>query len=105
MRQFHLSMQSGSDGVLKRMNRRYDTAVYERCVEMLREAMPGCAITTDVIAGFPGESEREFQETKEFIRRIKLARIHVFPYSRREGTAAYSMRINTQGEKSRREAS
>ena len=102
-RQFHLSMQSGSDGVLKRMNRRYDTAVYERCVEMLREAMPGCAITTDVIAGFPGESEREFQETKEFIRRIKLARIHVFPYSRREGTAAYSMPNQIpNAEKSRR---
>ena len=102
-RQFHLSMQSGSDGVLKRMNRRYDTAVYERCVEMLRETMPGCAITTDVIAGFPGESEREFQETKEFIRRIKLARIHVFPYSRREGTAAYSMPNQIpNAEKSRR---
>ena len=81
-RQFHLSMQSGSDGVLKRMNRRYDTAVYERCVEMLREAMPGCAITTDVIAGFPGESEREFQETKEFIRRIKLCLLYTSPSPR-----------------------
>ncbi len=90
-RQFHLSMQSGSDTVLKRMNRRYDTEVYRKCVDMLREAMPGCAITTDVIAGFPGETEQEHEQTKEFVRSIDFSRIHVFPYSRREGTPAYSM--------------
>ena len=104
-RQFHLSMQSGSDGVLKRMNRRYDTAVYQRCVDMLREAMPGCAITTDVIAGFPGETEQEFAETLEFVRRIGFARMHVFPYSRREGTVAFSMPNQLpNSEKSRRAA-
>lgn len=102
-RQFHLSMQSGSDGVLKRMNRRYDTAVYERCVDMLRAAMPGCAITTDVIAGFPGETEAEFDETVAFVRKIGFARMHVFPYSRREGTVAYSMPGQlSNSEKSRR---
>ena len=90
-RQFHLSMQSGSDTVLKRMNRRYDTEAYRKCVDMLREAMPGCAITTDVIAGFPGETEQEHEQTKEFVRSIGFSRIHVFPYSRREGTPAYSM--------------
>ena len=100
---FHLSLQSGSDAVLKRMKRRYTSTEYLALVEMLRNVFPGCAITTDVIAGFPGESEREFQETKEFIRRIKLARIHVFPYSRREGTAAYSMPNQIpNAEKSRR---
>lgn len=90
-RQFHLSMQSGCDSVLKRMNRRYDTAVYEKCVDMLRAAMPNCAITTDVIAGFPGETEEEFAETLAFVEKVTFARIHVFPYSRREGTVAYRM--------------
>ena len=104
-RQFHLSMQSGSDGVLKRMNRRYDTAVYAKCVDMLRDAMPGCAITTDVIAGFPGETEAEHNETMEFVRRIGFARMHVFPYSRRAGTVAYSMPNQVpNSEKSRRAA-
>lgn len=104
-RQFHLSMQSGSDGVLKRMNRRYDTAVYMKCVDMLRKAMPGCAITTDVIAGFPGETEEEFAETMAFVRRVGFARMHVFPYSRREGTVAFSMPGQlSNSEKSKRAA-
>ncbi len=104
-RQFHLSMQSGSDGVLKRMNRRYDTAVYMKCVDMLRKAMPGCAITTDVIAGFPGETEEEFAETVAFVRRVGFARMHVFPYSRREGTVAFSMPGQlSNSEKSKRAA-
>ncbi|MDR0840188.1 MAG: tRNA (N(6)-L-threonylcarbamoyladenosine(37)-C(2))-methylthiotransferase MtaB [Christensenellaceae bacterium] len=90
-RQFHLSLQSGSPTVLRRMNRRYTPEEYAQCVQALRKAMPGCAITTDVIVGFPGESEAEFEETLEFVRRMELARIHVFPYSRREGTAAYAM--------------
>jgi len=102
-RQFHLSMQSGSDGVLKRMARRYDTDVYRRCVEMLRAAMPGCAITTDVIAGFPGETEEEHRETMAFVESIGFSRIHVFPYSRREGTAAARMPGQlSAAEKSRR---
>lgn len=90
-RQFHLSLQSGSKTVLERMKRRYTPQEYERCVEMLREAMPECAITTDIIAGFAGETEQEFNETLDFAEKIGFSRIHVFPYSRREGTVAYGM--------------
>ena len=90
-RQFHLSLQSGSDTVLARMNRRYTTAEYARAVALLREAMPDCAITTDVIAGFPGETEREHAESLAFVEQMAFSRIHVFPYSRRSGTAAARM--------------
>lgn len=90
-RHFHLSLQSGSAGVLKRMNRRYTPEEYEACVERLRAAMPNCAITTDVIAGFPGETEEEFVETETFIKKLALSRIHVFPFSARKGTKAASM--------------
>ena len=90
-RQFHLSLQSGSAGVLKRMKRRYTPEEYAECVDHLRAAMPGCAITTDIIVGFPGETEEEFAETLAFAREVKLSRIHVFPYSRREGTKAAEM--------------
>ena len=90
-RQFHLSLQSGSDSVLKRMNRRYDTAGFERAVSVLRNYMPDCAVTTDVIAGFVGETEEEHRETCAFVKRIGFARMHVFPYSRRKGTAADRM--------------
>lgn len=91
MRQFHLSMQSGSDTVLRRMRRRYDSAEYMRAVETLRRYMPDCALTTDVIAGFPGETDEEHRETLAFIERVGFARIHVFPYSRRSGTLADKM--------------
>ena len=91
MRQFHLSLQSGSSTVLKRMRRRYTPDEYRAAAETLRRYMPDCAITTDVIAGFPGETEAEFQETADFIRDIRLARVHVFPYSRRSGTVADAM--------------
>lgn len=90
-RQFHLSLQSGSDTVLKRMCRRYTTAEYEAAVNALRAAMPDCAITTDVIAGFVGETEEEHRESMAFVQKIGFARIHVFPYSRRSGTAADRM--------------
>lgn len=90
-RQFHLSLQSGSKTVLERMNRRYSPELYADCVARLRSAMPNCAITTDVIVGFPGETEEEFEETLDFVQRMKLAKIHVFPYSRRKSTPAYSM--------------
>ena len=90
-RQFHLSMQSGSAGVLKRMNRRYTPEEYLSACDTLRKYMPGCAITTDVIAGFPGETGEEFAETEAFIQRVNFARIHVFPYSRRSGTRADRM--------------
>ena len=88
MRQFHLSLQSGSAGVLKRMHRRYTPEEYMASAENLRRYMPDCAVTTDVIAGFPGETGAEFQETVDFIQAARLARIHVFPYSRRKGTVA-----------------
>lgn len=91
MRQFHLSMQSGSDTVLSRMKRRYTAAEYYAACCTLRKYMPDCAITTDVIAGFPGESEQEFAETMAFIERVGFARIHAFPYSRRSGTVADRM--------------
>lgn len=91
MRQFHLSLQSGSAGVLRRMRRRYTPDEYRQAVGLLRQYMPDCAMTTDVIAGFPGETEAEFRETADFIREIRLARVHVFPYSRRSGTVADAM--------------
>ena len=85
---FHLSMQSGSDGVLKRMNRKYDTAEFYAVCERLRRHFPRCALTTDLITGFPGETEEEFRETLDFIRKCAFASMHVFPYSRRPGTKA-----------------
>ena len=91
MRQFHLSLQSGSATVLKRMRRRYTPEEYRAAVDTLRRYMPDCAVTTDVIAGFPGETEAEFQETADFIQSVRLARVHVFPYSRRSGTVADAM--------------
>ena len=87
-RQFHLSLQSGSEGVLRRMNRRYTPDEYYESVCILRRSMPGCAVTTDVIAGFAGETEEEFRETEAFLEKVAFARIHVFPYSRRKGTKA-----------------
>ena len=87
-RQFHLSMQSGSDTVLARMRRRYNTADYRKSAEMIKTYLPGSALTTDVIAGFVGETEAEHQETLKFVEEMGFARIHVFPYSLRKGTAA-----------------
>ena len=89
--QFHLSMQSGCDSVLSRMKRKYDTARYLQSVELLKAAFPGCAITTDMIVAFPGETEEEFEESLAFIRRCGFAAMHIFPYSRRPGTPADKM--------------
>ena len=89
--QFHLALQSGSDTVLKRMRRRYTRSEFRRACALLRAAFPGCAITTDVITGFPGETEAEFSETVNFSREIGFARMHVFPYSARQGTPAAQM--------------
>ena len=89
--QFHLSMQSGCDTVLSRMKRKYDTARYLQSVELLKEAFPGCAVTTDMIVAFPGETEAEFAESLAFIRRCGFADMHIFPYSRRPGTPADKM--------------
>lgn len=88
---FHLSLQSGSDSVLKRMNRRYGKERYRHVVETLRGAFPNCAITTDMIVGFPGETDEEFIESVDFAREIGFAKIHVFPYSLRKGTVAAEM--------------
>ena len=89
---FHLSMQSGSDGVLRRMNRHYTSAEFLRICELIRSVFPKAGITTDVIAGFPEETEEEFNETLETCRRAKFADMHVFPYSVRKGTVAAKMK-------------
>ena len=89
--QFHLSMQSGSDTVLARMRRKYDTARYLQSVELLKKTFPGCAVTTDMIVAFPGETEEEFNESLAFIRKCGFADMHIFPYSRRPGTPADKM--------------
>ncbi len=88
---FHLSLQSGCDTTLKRMNRHYTTGEYYGCVEILRRFFDHPAITTDVIVGFPGETEEEFCVTKEFLEKVCFYEMHVFKYSKREGTAAASM--------------
>ncbi len=88
---FHLSLQSGSDTVLKRMNRKYTTEEYAFSVELLKKYYELPAITTDVIVGFPQETEEEFSETMEFAKRIGFSKIHVFKYSRRKGTVADKM--------------
>ena len=89
--QFHLSMQSGCDTVLARMKRKYDTARYYESVRLLQEYFPGCAVTTDMIVAFPGETEEEFAASLEFIRKCAFADMHIFPYSRRPGTPADKM--------------
>ena len=89
--QFHLSLQSGSDTVLQRMRRKYDTARYLESVRLLKEFFPGCAVTTDLIVAFPGETEEEFRESLAFLETCGFALVHIFPYSRREGTPAAKM--------------
>ena len=89
--QFHLSMQSGCDTVLSRMKRKYDTARYYESVRLLNTWFPGCAVTTDMIVAFPGETEEEFAQSLEFIRKCGFADMHIFPYSRRPGTPADKM--------------
>ena len=89
--QFHLSMQSGCDTVLERMKRKYNTARYYESVRMLNKYFPGCAVTTDMIVAFPGETEEEFEASLEFIRKCAFADMHIFPYSRRPGTPADKM--------------
>lgn len=89
--QFHLALQSGSDTVLRRMKRRYNTDLYRQAVRNIRSVFPMAALTTDVLTGFPGETEEEYAETRRFIEEIGYARIHVFPYSPREDTPAAEM--------------
>ena len=88
---FHLSLQSGCNETLKRMNRRYTTEEFEKGVQLLRKTYPNVALTTDIIVGFPGETEEEFNATYEFLKRIKFYKMHVFKYSQRKGTRAAVM--------------
>ena len=88
---FHLSLQSGCDRTLKRMNRKYNTAQYMAAVELLRKYFPDMAFTTDIIAGFPGETEEDFEESLAFAQRIGFSKIHAFPYSPKKGTPAAVM--------------
>ncbi len=100
---FHLSLQSGSDGVLGRMKRRYRASDYQKAVSLIRTLVPNAAITTDIIVGFPGETEEEFEESYNFCRQLGFARIHVFSYSRRSGTEAAQLphQISAQVKKER----
>ncbi|MBA1354208.1 MULTISPECIES: tRNA (N(6)-L-threonylcarbamoyladenosine(37)-C(2))-methylthiotransferase MtaB [Staphylococcus] len=91
VRHFHIPLQSGSDSVLKRMRRKYTMAHFSERLTRLHEALPGLAVTSDVIVGFPGETEEEFQETYDFIVEHKFSELHVFPYSSRIGTPAARM--------------
>ena len=88
---FHLSLQSGSDSVLKRMNRRYSASGYLAAVDLLKSALPDVSLTTDIITGFPGETDAEFQETRRLAETVGFSRIHVFPYSPKKGTPAAEM--------------
>ena len=100
---FHLSMQSGCDSVLQRMNRHYTSGEYFRTTEALRKYYGDPAITTDVIVGFPGETQEEFRETEAFVRRVNFYEMHIFKYSKRQGTRAAAMDGQlTEAEKSRR---
>ena len=101
---FHLSLQSGCDATLKRMNRKYDSARYYESVRLLKAYFDGVAVTTDLIVGFPEETEEEFLETLSFIRRCGFAQMHIFPYSVRPGTKAAAMRQLTGAVKEDRAA-
>jgi threonylcarbamoyladenosine tRNA methylthiotransferase MtaB len=101
---FHLSLQSGSATVLARMKRRYTPAEYEQTVALIRKKVPAVAITTDIIVGFPGETDGEFRESLEFCRCLEFARIHVFPFSSRSGTEAAKM-AGQVAEKTKKERS
>lgn len=101
---FHLSLQSGCDATLKRMNRKYDSGRYYESVRLLKEYFDGVAVTTDLIVGFPEETEEEFLETLAFIRRCGFAQMHIFPYSVRPGTKAAAMGQLTAAVKEERAA-
>ncbi|MCI9287504.1 MAG: tRNA (N(6)-L-threonylcarbamoyladenosine(37)-C(2))-methylthiotransferase MtaB [Clostridia bacterium] len=95
---FHLSLQSGCDETLERMNRRYTAEEFEEGIKIIRENFPNVSLTTDVIVGFPGETEEEFSKTYEFLERIKFYKMHVFKYSARKGTKAAVMQNQITGE-------
>jgi threonylcarbamoyladenosine tRNA methylthiotransferase MtaB len=95
---FHLSLQSGCDETLKRMNRHYTSEDYKEVVEVLRKHMPDVSITTDIIVGFPGETQEEFNTTYEFLKEIKLSKMHIFKFSPRKGTRAAEMKDQINGD-------
>ena len=88
---FHLSLQSGSDDILKAMNRKYDTAIFKEKLDLIREVFPNAGLTTDIIVGFPGETDKNHKETMDFVEDIKFAKTHLFKFSPREGTRAAKM--------------
>ena len=94
---FHLSLQSGSDSILQSMNRKYDTDLYEKTINLIREYYPYAAITTDIIVGFPGETDEDFEKTLNFVDKIQFSKIHVFKYSNRKGTVASKMKNQVSG--------
>lgn len=100
---FHLSLQSGSDDILKAMNRKYDTVIYKQKVEEIRQVFPNAGITTDIIVGFPGETEENHKQTMEYAEEIKFSKMHLFKYSPREGTRAAKMsnQIDSKTKKNR----
>lgn len=94
---FHLSLQSGSDDILKLMNRKYDTKLFNEKVDLIREIFPNAGLTTDIIVGFPGEMEKNHNETIDFVKKIKFSKTHLFKYSKRDGTKAASMKNQVDG--------
>ena len=94
---FHLSLQSGSDEVLKAMNRKYDTKIFKEKTDLIREVFPNAGLTTDIIVGFPGETEENHKETMDFVNEIKFAKTHLFKYSKRDGTRAAKMKDQVNG--------
>ena len=94
---FHLSLQSGSDEILKAMNRKYDTKIFKEKVDLIREVFPNAGLTTDIIVGFPTETEENHEDTKDFVKEIKFAKTHLFKYSKRDGTKAASMKPEVDG--------
>lgn len=94
---YHISLQSGCDETLARMNRRYTTAEYKKAVQLLREYIPDVAVTTDIMVGFPGETDDEFERTYQFLTDIKFAKMHVFKFSPRKGTPAASFEGQVEG--------
>lgn len=102
--QFHLSLQSGCDETLKRMNRKYDTAFYADLVKRIRKIFDSPAITTDIMVGFAGETEEEFNKSLAFVEKTKFARAHIFPYSRRTGTVAAALNNQVSNEEKKHRA-
>jgi len=96
---FHVSLQSGCDETLKRMNRKYTTGEYREAIQLLRDNIPDVAITTDVMVGFPGETDEEFEKTYKFLEEISFSKMHVFKYSPRKGTPAYSFKDQVPAQK------